>query len=280
MPPTRVTLNHTPIEQEIIVLSAVWETLEHLVNNNMLSMSHVQGNFYQAQISSEEHKDLFLIRLVDFLSLPNDYLGLPRIDTNGSAAERSLLKFLTKVCDAPLLGQETVALATAVQELQKWLDEKITIPNVWLPSIDLETDIHIERIKLIKLSGNFKKHNFSRLNDMVNLAEQLLPASNENDDFIKAFLALPELATWFSEYFNRWETMLAVKLNDIIWGIFFYLKSEYERSREKVGRAYKFHYPNGCTGTLPKALYWNLMNEMTRGPIIPIFRCPTFLITT
>lgn len=271
-------LTHNALEQEVIVLSATWEMIDNLANRDMLTVTEdfaAEETTYLVRVSTEAHKRLFLIQLCDFLSLPNEFLGLPKADTNGPESARTLLAYLDVIADKPQLGGDATNLKLAVRRLSDWFDTAALIKDVWLPTINLKTDVTVERIKLLKLCGNYQKHNFVRLNEMVVLVEKLLSKTHPDIDFSKAFLCLPELADWFCDVSNRYENTLVEQLNDVQWSIYQYLGPEYGRSFLPDSRRYKV--PSACNSDLAKSLYWNLMNEMRDGPIISQFKTPSYL---
>lgn len=48
-----------------------------------------------------------------------------------------------------------------------WLETECFVDDVWLPSIELKTDIRVKRFAFIKICGNIGKHNFARLSRVV-----------------------------------------------------------------------------------------------------------------
>ena len=66
-------------------------------------------------------------------------------------------------------------------------------------------------------------------------------------------------------------------LNNIRWGIFFYLGPEFARSFEPLPNspmaplAYKFNYPPDCNSSLCREIYWDLMNQVRARPHFPVF---------
>jgi hypothetical protein len=104
---------------------------------------------------------------------------------------------------------------------------------------------------------------------------KILDANSLPIDEAKAFSILPD----FYENFHRnvfayHASTIAEMLNDIRWGIFYYLGPEYARSFERLPNddlAYKFNYPSGCSSPLVKEVYWDLMNQVRGRPSFPVF---------
>jgi len=55
-------------------------------------------------------------------------------------------------------------------------------------------------------------------------------------------------------------------------GIFRYLQPEFERSYKAESHlSYGFDIPNGCNDQLAQAMYWDIMNRVRAGPLMPQF---------
>ncbi|WP_282611005.1 hypothetical protein [Pelagibius sp. Alg239-R121] len=135
----------SPIEQELVVFKALTETLDSMLNHEVMT---VRGDDPNTEIvfATSTHMRLFNILLVDFLSRQNKIVV---------GSDASYLVLLEKVCQAPSIGDQNSVgdLAQATQCLHSWLNAEIEV-CVWLPSIDNEVDLAIRRHDFIYICGN------------------------------------------------------------------------------------------------------------------------------
>jgi hypothetical protein len=87
---------------------------------------------------------------------------------------------------------------------------------------------------------------------------------------------IPDFQDWFRDHvFVASSSTIALYLNEIRWGIFRYLRPEFERAYEPymVGdlKAYRFDVPNTITDPLIHSMYWELMNGIRDEPYFPRF---------
>ncbi len=68
-------------------------------------------------------------------------------------------------------------------------------------------------------------------------------------------------------------------INEIRWGIHLYLSPEYRRSHvlHEDGCRYHYTYPSTITNTFAQRSYWELMNGVRSGPIVPRFTVTEWL---
>jgi hypothetical protein len=268
------SLTFTPIEQEIIVLRAVWDLIDGMVNYRNFGKEHGVVDA-QVNFNSDTHQRLFNIFLVDFLSKPQKgTFDLPETDGPAST-DHTYLFYLRRICDEPRLNAESDILRTPVQAFVDWLESECLVEKVWLPSIETEMDIRVKRITFLKICGDIAKHNFSRLDRNVRRIEQVLAVNGAEVDEGQGFLVLPEFYEWFHDnILNYHGSTIAEHLNNIRWGMFDYLTPEFGRSYEIVdpeSSMYRFNYPEGCHDPLARAMYWDLMNQVRTKPWFPRF---------
>jgi hypothetical protein len=150
-----------------------------------------------------------------------------------------------------------------------------------LPSINLKTNIKIKRIAFIKICGNIGKHNFARLGADVAAICEVLKANGTTIDPTYGYLLLPEFYDWFHDnIFSYHSSAIAEFLNNIRWGIYDYLRPEFERSYTKddpASLAYRFDIPRNCKHDVAKAMYWDLMNAVRSQPYMPRFAVTRYL---
>ncbi|MCP4165926.1 MAG: hypothetical protein GY759_08535 [Chloroflexi bacterium] len=271
------------IERETIILNAVCHLIDDMLNRSML-VEEWSSDWSNIMFRTDAHARLFNILLGDFLSIPNPKkggalpFGLPPPPTDGNGSNRTYLHFLKTVSDDPQLGPASYQLTDAVYAFASWLEGNTFIEKVWFSSMDLELDMTVQRIKALKMTGDIGKHNFTRLEGVVKGFQSTMEANGHAKPIEECYLALPEFQDWFYRHaFAYQSSQIAEFLSSIIWEIHLYLKPEYDRSTkfwfdEKMKiQMYKFETPTGLNDTFAKAMHWDLMNMVQRGPFLPRF---------
>jgi hypothetical protein len=194
--PVVMTSTYNALEQEIIVLKAVWDMIDGMVNYANFEKGHRVVDA-QLMFKTAEHQRLFNILLTDFLSKPEaGTFDLP--DATGAVqSDRTFLFYLRRMCDQPMLNKDVSILRTPVDAFVHWLEEECLVEKVWLPSIDVQTDIRVKRIAFIKITGDIAKHNFARLSRNVERITTILADNGVVIPEGQGFLALPDFYEWF-----------------------------------------------------------------------------------
>jgi len=276
------SVNFNETEQEIIVLKAIWDMIDEMVNYEIFEKRHGTKDT-QLSFSSRTHQKFFNIQLVDFLSRPKAGLfNLPSATGKVSETDKSYLYFLEAVCKKPNLGKEEVnAISEPVAEFKDWLETECCVEKVWFPSIDTETDIKVKRVSFIKICGNISKHNFTRLDEDASAIKKILSDNKVKIEQNDAYLLLSEFYEWFhDDIFSYHSSAIAEFLNNLRWGIYEYLQPEFHRSFVREGQdsiQYHFTFPDRCTHSFAKAMYWDLMNLVRSEPYMPKFEVTRFL---
>ncbi|MCH7499240.1 MAG: hypothetical protein IH886_04420 [Nitrospinae bacterium] len=277
------SINFTKIEQEIIILSAIWGMIGEMVNYEIFEQLHSTEDT-SLVFKSATHRQFFNILLVDFLSTPKKGLfDLPFATKDSAETDKSFLYCLEVVCKKPNFDKEKVdAIRKPLTEFKDWLETECHVENVWFPSINEETDIKVKRVSFIKICGNISKHNFTRLDqDASSIKEILLNNNVDIRDDNDVYLLLSDFYGWFHDnLFDYHSSAIAEFLNNIRWGIYEYLQPEFHRSfTREDGDAIEYHfiYPDQCTNPFAKIMYWNLMNNMRVEPYMPKFEVTGFL---
>lgn len=260
-------MNLTKIEQEIIFLKASVETIDSVINNEMLEV-YGSGEDAEVHFISGTNQRLFNIILVDFLS---------RSAAEITGESKSYLTALMDITKNPNfnINKSVANLSSSVEGFQKWLEVDVSA-KVWLPLIDLEAELKIKRHEFIKICGNIAKHNFSRLSRIVIDLRNIMRRSNINLDDEDALLILDDIYERFHTDILSYHTSTLVEyMNEIRWGIYFYLKPEFEKSIvHEGGNPHKYHYtyPEGVNTKFARNCYWELMNGLLSKPYVPRFR--------
>ena len=260
------------IEQEIIILKAVKELIDSMVNFEMMLIS---GDDPDSNISfkSMTHQMFFNIILVDFLSCT---------DSKGPIKQTSYLGGLRAISDAPCFNESDSIeqLKTATHEFKDWLEQEVEV-DIWLPSIDKDTTIKITRFKFLKMTGDISKHNYLRAVGVAEDLKNILSTSGVEVEIEEALLAL-------SEFYERFHTdilayhssTIAELLNTIRWGIYHYLQPEFKKSivwESREPPKYHYTYPKDANSEFSKACYWELMNEVRSKPYMRKFKVTKWL---
>lgn len=276
----------TPIEQEVIILKAVWELISEMVNYEMF-FKPTRTSDAELRFNSSTHQRLFNVLLVDFLSQPQRNekkllpFNLPETPSNARLSDSTYLFYIRKICADPKLNSAVDHIRDPLDAFGDWLDAYCLIEKVWLPSIDLETDIRVPRITFLKICGDLGKHNFARLERNVKKICKILAENQHPIDESKGYLVLPEFYDWFHrQVFAYHASAIAEFLNNLRWGIYEYLRPEFARSftrDDPASIAYHFIYPPGCNKPVAQAMYWDLMNEVRFEPYMPRFEVTRYL---
>ncbi|HSK73743.1 MAG TPA: hypothetical protein VK892_18745 [Pyrinomonadaceae bacterium] len=261
------------IEEEIILLKAVNELIDSMVNFEMLDLYGDEQNT-NILFETMTHKRFFNIMLVDFLS---------RTDRRAFIRQTSYLDGLKKISKNPHfdIDNSIASLKKTTYEFNVWLDQEIEVNNIWLPTIDTETTLRLSRKDFIKMCGNISKHNFLRLISVAEDLKKILFKSGVSIKLDEALLALPDFYRWFhDDILHYHSSTIAEFLNNIRWGIYEYLQPEYKLSivRDKNDSTkYSYTYPKGVTSRLAKDYYWELMNEVRSPPYVRRFQVTNLL---
>ena len=100
----------------------------------------------------------------------------------------------------------------------------------------------------------------------------------------QGYLVIPEFQEWFQDnIFMASSTLIAWHLNEIRWGIYRYLSSEYQRAYKPtipIGAGqfmYTYDLPAEVIHPLVRSMYWDLMNDIRSPPYFPRFTVDQFM---
>ncbi len=275
----------TKIEQEAIILKAVWEMIDDMVNYEMF-VKNENVEDITLMFETGTHMRLFNILLGDFLSIPQRRrsnalpFDLPEPPSGSHETNLTFLFYMREICKSPTLNTNATAILKPVDAFIDWLEGESFVEKVWLPSISLQLDMRIKRITYLKICGDIGKHNFARLQGNVRRICRILAGHGHPINEGSGYTVLPEFFDWFHRHvFGYHYSTIAEFLNNIRWGIYDYLKPEFERSFEwlEPHPAYKFSYPVGLADPLARQMYWDLMNMARSEPYFAKFTVTPFL---
>lgn len=260
------------IEEEVILLSAIKGMIDSMVNFEILSLNGTDPDS-SIMFASSTHQSFFNIVLVDFLSMT---------DSRAPVRRTTYLGALTSISENPCFNicNSIEPLRLATQDFVDWLRQKVEV-DIWLPSIDTQTPLKIERLDFLKMCGDISKHNFLR---SVGVAEHLKKTLEESGIPIDTDDALLSLGDFYGRFhtdiLGYHASTIAEFLNNIRWGIYDYLQPEFQRSivwDKDNPPMYRYTYPEGVSTKLAQECYWGLMNEVRRQPYMRRFQVTRWL---
>jgi hypothetical protein len=268
----KMAQSYSKIETEIIVLRAVTDLIDSMVN---CSIFEVVGESPDANIifHTSTHQKLFNILLVDLLSKPDDRLVGYHVP---------YLIALHGICEKPEfdVNGSIAGLKSAVASLTDWLTFEPTV-DAWLPSISSEVRLTLPRSSFIRICGNISKHSLLRQSQPAKELKALLERAGVFVTLDDAVLALVDFYERFHmDIFNYHSSTIVELLNDIQWGTYQYLIPEYQRSYVYDGgpmMKYHFSPSQKIQSGLAKLLYEDLMNWIRRKPLVNQFTVTRYL---
>lgn len=272
-------------EQEAIILNAILVMIDDMVNYQMFMKDHGTEDAV-LMFTTSTHQRMFNILLGDFLSQPQrrgkDPLpfGLPSPPSGSRPSDLTYLFYLRRITDDPKLGASADMVRQPLEAFSDWLEEEALVKNVWLPAIDTELDIRVQRVSFLKICGDIAKHNFSRLEVNVKRICDILSYNGCEIQPAQGYMVLSEFYEWFHEnLFNYHSSSVAEFLNNLRWGVYEYLQSEFRRALDRHGPypMYRFRYPAEVANPLSQMMYWDLMNMVRTPPFFPRFSVTEYL---
>ena len=177
------------IEEEVILLKAVMELINSMVNFEMLQLV---GNDPDSCILFESmtHQRYFNIVLVDFLSCT---------DKKAFITQTTYLGALKKISKSPNFNfnGSVISLSIATKEFCDWLDQEIEVHELWMPSVEKEITLILTRFDFLKMCGNIAKHNFLRSIGVAGDLKKILSKSGISIELDEAMLALDDFYKQF-----------------------------------------------------------------------------------
>lgn len=259
-------------EREVIGLCIVCEAIEDIVNHALLDIRNVEEspNEATAYFPNAAHQQLFLIRLLDFAKEGGD--------STLTGVKGACLDVLSAACVSRSFDvQGSIApLQEATERLNGWLHTPTTL-KLWLPTIDIEVDLHVPRLQLLFISGNQAKHNVSRLTGLARNIQKMLKSHGHDVSLEQVPLALDDFREHLNgDFFVYYGTWLAELINEVRWGLQQYLlptfQASYRLAPEIDDMAYRYEYPASIEGAIPRSWFWRLMNHIRSGPYVKRFR--------
>jgi hypothetical protein len=271
------------IEREAIILNSAWAMIDGMVNWAMF-VKNDRTEPTNLMFETSQHRRLFIILLVDFLSDVRAFkgepvpLGLKAAPSNARLSDLTFLFHLRQVSADPNLGGDAAGLSAAIEAFADWLEGDFIASGVNLHAVNVVADLRVTRYRYIKMCGDIAKHNLARLATNVGHLRKLLEAAGHAASEQEAYLAVENFFEWFhDDIFIYHSSQIAEFLNNIRWEIFEYLKPEFRRSwhlTEKATRdfpIYAYHVPADIAEPVAHAMYWDVMNRVRAKPWVHRF---------
>ncbi|UTY56157.1 hypothetical protein [Massilia sp. erpn] len=266
-------MEYSVAEREAMGLCICLEALNGLMNHQIISINPTKSaeNESTAMFDTSIHRDLFLIRLLDFAKESGD--------KQLTGVQGSCLTVLSEACKSASfeVSGSARSLRSAVKEIDDWLNHEREM-KLWLPTLGVDAKITVSRIEYLRIAGNYSKHNLSRLSALSRQIKQILLNSGYAVDEEMLPLALDDFREHLSEnYFAYYATWLAELLNNLHWGVYDYLLPTYIKSYRSDPPAYSYDYPNHIQNEIPRRWFWRLMNNVRTPPYFSKFKGLSFL---
>jgi len=257
-------------ERETIGLCICLEAVSDIANHSLLTLRDVSAfpGEVEAIFQTGVHRDLFLIRLLDFVKEggSKELTGI-----KGSCLDVLKNACITKCFDVNGSVEE---LQNSVNALECWLNVKKEI-TLWLPTLNINAKINISTLDFLNIAGNHSKHNLSRLTGVSKDIAKIMDTHGYPVSEEQIPLALDDFREHLSEnYFVYYSTWLSELLNNIRWGLQSYLTPIFINSYKtdtNDSALYSYKYPPEITNALSREWFWRLMNNIRARPYIKRF---------
>jgi hypothetical protein len=261
-------LEYGSAEREAIGLCIALEAINDMANRALLDLPQPIGSLAEVEVHyrSREHQQLFLIRLLDFAKEAGN--------KSLTGVSGSCLDILVAACETKSFSQgaAVLSLERATSSLMQWLSTETTV-QLWLPTLNLEAEVSVQRSEFLYILANHAKHNLSRLTGISERIARLLERNGYRVDLYQVPLALEDFREHLQEdYFVYYGTWLAELVNNLRWGIQDYLEETFRWAYlPGEGLAYSYRYPKSISNEIPKQWFWRLMNHVRSKPYIERF---------
>lgn len=263
-------MNYSTAERETIGLCICLEAINDIANHSLLILRDVPAYPGKAEaiFKSGVHRDIFLIRLLDFVKETSS--------KQLTGVTGSCLAVLKQACITQCFNVNggVIELQKSVKALESWLSEKKEI-TLWLPTLDINAKITISRLAYLNITGNHSKHNLSRLTGVSRDVAKILEEHGYSVPEEQIPLALDDFREHLTEnYFVYYGTWLTELLNNIRWGLQSYLTSIFTASYkadQTDTQIYKYEYPSEITNPIAREWFWRLMNNIRSRPYLKKF---------
>ena len=266
----------TRTEQETIGLCIATEALRGMANHSLLQVMRRDDAPDEAEVrfQTREHLQLFLARLLDFVKEVGD---ATLTGVTGSCLDVLRAACATRAFD---VNGSVGPLQRAVEGFDSWLLSETPL-RLWLPTLDIEADLKLQRQELLFISGNQSKHNLSRLTRVAKRIAGILKDHGYTVPIELIPLALEDFQQHLQEgYFVYYCTWIAEHLTKLHWGVQNYLLPAYRVAYQPPAEgehSYSYTFPSDITDSVAREWFWRLMNHVRSGPYLQPLVAPYYL---
>lgn len=259
-------------ELESIYLKAAVDCLDSMLSPQLLELRGDDPDC-ETYFHQTTHHKYFYILLIDFLSKSDKLL---------TGKNLTCLELIKEMAKNPSfnINDSVLKLNTAVETFYNWLNEEVVV-NVWLPTIDKESDMKLKRQEFIHICSNISKHNFTRLTIVSKKIKKILKMNGIEISSQDSLLILNDFYERFHDDILIYHgSNITEMLNDIRWGIQTYLLPEFDRAyiKDPSDRfRYSYNYPENINDDFARSCYWGLMNSVRREPSFKKFKSTKWL---
>lgn len=262
------------VEQESIGLCVCIEALNNIVNHSLVKLCDVKRYPGECEVYFHDsvHRQLFLVRVLDFVNENGDK-GL-------TGVKGSCLDVLKTSCESAYFNRNhsVTSLKRAVNEVDEWLNYRSPM-TFWLPDLDINANLTVSRLELLHISGNYSKHNISRLTRVSKTIHKML-----DDNGYKVELeSIPFAIDYFCEHLNEnyfiyYCTWITEVLNNLRWAIHDYLYPAFQESCIKKSEFhYTYKFPPELNNETGEKWFWGMMNGVLTKPYLKRFEAAHYL---
>jgi hypothetical protein len=270
-----MAMTYSSAEKDAVGLCITLEAINGGANHALLTLLDIESLPGQAEVrfQSRTHQQLFLVRLLDLVKEGGDST---LTGVTGSCLDVLKVASENKSFDR---NGSVRSLAAATKALDVWLNAETPL-LLWLPTLDLNAQLQVSRIEFLNISGNYVKHNISRLTGVAKRIRQILTAHGYDVPLEHIPLALEDFKEHLQEdYFAYYGTWLVELLNNVRWGLQDYLLPTFRWSHARgLGELeYSYKYPDDVVNEVSRAWFWRLMNHVRKGPYLHRFSSPDYM---
>lgn len=262
------------IERESIGLCICIEALNNIANYSLVDLREVNKypGEYEVYFHDYAHKYLFLVRALDFVK--------EKGDTGLTGVQGSCLDVLRHACSTASFDKDgsISPLFTAVQDIDDWLNYRSPM-KFWLPDLDIDAELNVSRLELLHISGNYSKHNLSRLTAVSKNFHRILKSNGYEVELESIPFAIDYFCEHLNEnYFIYYCTWMTELLNNLRWAIYDYLHPAFLESCIKINEFhYTYEFPDEITSETSQKWFWGMMNGVLTQPIFPRIKAAHYL---
>lgn len=252
------------VETEVIFLNAIYGMINSMVNNYNITLSRSDSHD-SVILNSDEHKQLFMIMLVDFLS---------KTDKESLVPQTTYLEALRQIAQNPSFtpSNSLQDLAKLSIEFSEWLNASIDV-KVWLEPIEFDGEITLQTLQYIKLCGDLSKHNLLRSGRAATDLENIFKSKGRDISRSEALLSLEYFNVWLrSDALNSYVGLISEYLNNIRWSIYEYMRPEFRRSCSLKNGEPQLCPPDEIADIFPLECYYDIMNKVANPPYLCRFK--------